>query len=91
MTAHETFTVRLRTAAGQPAGLGALVTESHILTCAHVVNAALGLPPNAQDRPKDPVTVDFPLLPGAPRVRARVTIWVPPPREGVAGADIAGL
>jgi hypothetical protein len=54
MIAAKAFTVRLRTAAGKPAGLGALVTESQILTCAHVVNAALGLPPNAQDKPTGP-------------------------------------
>ena len=83
--------VRLQTADGLPAGIGALVTERHIITCAHVVNAALSRSPAAQDRPTGTLTVDFPLLPGSPAVQATIALWVPPPREGAAGADIAGL
>jgi 3',5'-cyclic AMP phosphodiesterase CpdA len=74
--------------------MGVLVGERHILTCAHVVNAALGRDRRAQDPPDPPadeVRVDFPLLAGAWAARARVVKWLPPPRTGVAGDDIAGL
>jgi hypothetical protein len=37
--------------AGGPAGVGVLVSRHEVVTCAHVVNAALGLPPAAGDRP----------------------------------------
>ena len=91
MTAPEACTVRLLTADGHPVGMGTLVAGRHILTCAHVVNAALGLGMNEQPKPDGIVTVDFPLLPAAPQTQARVALWLPPPRPGAAGDDIAGL
>ncbi len=49
----------------------------------------------AQGQPDGVVTVDFPLLddsPAAPqRLNAVVERWLPPPREGAAGDDLAGL
>jgi hypothetical protein len=36
------------------------------------------------------VTLDFPLA-GTPALTATVERWLPPPREGAAGDDIAGL
>src|SRR5262249_16704252 len=62
-----------------------------ILTCAHVVNAALGRDLRAQERPEEVLAIDFPLLSECLTSRARVVQWLPPPREGVTGDDIAGL
>ena len=81
---------------GGPVGVGALVTERHVVTCAHVVNAAFGLDARAQGQPTGTVALDFPLVRqgdpgGSPPVRATVERWLPPPREGAAGDDIAGL
>lgn len=87
----EAFTARILDPNGTPAGVGVLVAERHILTCAHVVNAALGRNELAQERPAEAVALDFPLLPGEPQVRATVESWLPPPRDGAAGDDIAGL
>jgi len=42
-------------------GGGALLPGGLVLTCAHVVNAALDRPPEAAERPREPVEVDFPL------------------------------
>ena len=44
-------------------GVGFLVAERHILTCAHVVNLALGRGQRAQERPseRDDVYLEFPL------------------------------
>ena len=39
-----------------------LAGPRHVVTCAHVVNAALGLDPRTQGKPGSPVRVDFPLL-----------------------------
>ena len=56
-----TFIARILGPGGRPVGVGALVTERHLVTCAHVVNAALGLDTRQQSQPTEPVT-DFPLV-----------------------------
>lgn len=68
----------------------------HIITCAHVVNAALGRDPRAQEPPgpQARVQVDFPMLDGPAGARSRscaVQAWVPPPSRGLTGGDVAGL
>ena len=86
------FVVRVFGPDGTIAGVGALVGERRIVTCAHVVNAALGLHPLAQERPDGVVSVDFPLAaPDGDPLIATVVAWVPPPRPGAAGDDVAGL
>ena len=94
----ERFVVRLRTADGGTAGMGVLVGDRQVVTCAHVVNTALGLDRRAQSQPSGKVLLDFPLLPTDPGQNrtdlcrtARVVQWLPPPREGAAGDDVAGL
>jgi len=72
--------------AGGPVGVGVLVSRHEVVTCAHVVNAALGLPPAAGDRPGDAVAVTWPRVDGAEPVTARVTAWLP-----VADGDLAVL
>ncbi len=85
------FVVRILTAARDVAGVGVLVGRDQVITCAHVVNTALMRAPGSQDRPDGGVLVDFPLLEESQPVPARVAGWIPPPREGVAGDDLAGL
>ena len=94
----EGFTVRvLKMGSDQTAGIGFLVTERHIVTCAHVVNVALGRDPREQSKPDNNVRVqiEFPKLggvDGAPSRVCEVPEWVPPPLSGAsAGKDIAGL
>ena len=102
--ARISFTVRILGPDGQLAGgLGALVGDRHVVTCAHVVNAALGREALAQHQPTDRVRVVFPLLaadggaaPGlegtaGQGVEADVVMWRPPPTPGIAGDDMAGL
>jgi hypothetical protein len=96
MGRREAAVVRLTGwAAGRPtAGLGVLVGCRAVVTCAHVVNTALGLGQRAQAWPGGVVQVEFPLLPGVPVRTARVVSWVPPPLAGAAGeagVDVAGL
>jgi hypothetical protein len=82
--------VRELDANGTTVGVGVLVGPQEILTCAHVVNSALGRDRRAQDQPAGEVTVEFAAGDGPP-LRARVQRWLPPPRAGAAGDDIAGL
>uniref|UniRef100_UPI002AD3BA3D nSTAND1 domain-containing NTPase n=1 Tax=unclassified Frankia TaxID=2632575 RepID=UPI002AD3BA3D len=73
------------------AGVGVLVGEREIVTCAHVVNTALGRPQRTQDKPTGGLLIDFPQLDGSPLREATVEAWRPPPQNGTFGGDIAGL
>ena len=76
------------------AGMGVLVGQLEVVTCAHVVNIAIGRNNKwEQSRPDDKtaVLVEFPLLPGVPARFAHVDAWIPPPEKGTGDGDIAGL
>ena len=95
---REGFIVRIqRSGSAAPAGVGFVVDDTHIITCAHVVNTALGRSDQrAQDKPGPLVRiqVDFPMLgdaAGAPSRNCAVQAWAPPPLSGVSGGDVAGL
>src|SRR3954447_26105296 len=74
-------------------GLGFIVDDSHIVTCAHVVNVTLGLDPLVQDHPGREARVAFrlPLNGDVIREAQPTDCWDPPPIAGVANGDIAGL
>jgi WD40 repeat protein len=97
MAGYETAIVRLRSLKpGQPtAGLGLLISSTQLVTCAHVVNTALGRGPRVQEPPgeSERVLVEFPqLAPGHVwTARTVASAWAPPPATGMAGGDIAGL
>jgi len=80
--------------AGMPTtvGLGLLVGRREVVTCAHVVNAALSRPLRSAEPPSEEkrVTVEFPFLGGRLTRQGRVAAWLPPPAEGL-GPDVAGL
>ncbi|MGQ0775313.1 MAG: trypsin-like peptidase domain-containing protein, partial [Pseudonocardiales bacterium] len=84
--------VRVLDGGGGAVGLGVLLGPREIVTCAHVVNSALGRDRADPDQPSDEVTVTFVTGNAAP-LRARVQCWRPPPQthKGIAGDDIAGL
>lgn len=94
---REGFTVRvLRRGSGASAGVGFVVGDRHIITCAHVINTALDRQQRSQDKPGpgDRVEVEFPMLgdaDGGPLRSCRVLAWAPPPLSGLSGGDIAGL
>ena len=92
-TAGPLFLVRFShpSAPNRTVGVGFLVAERHILTCAHVVNLALGRGQRAQEKPseRDGVYLEFPLAEAI--CRARVEQWVPPPASGTRDGDVAGL
>jgi WD40 repeat protein len=85
----------LQAGSSTPAGVGFVVGERHILTCAHVVNAALNRKQRTQEAPglTVRVQVDFPILgnPEGPSRNCRVEAWAPPPEVGIIDGDVAGL
>lgn len=73
---------------GRPAGAGVLLPGQHLLTCAHVVNSALGKDMLAPDHP-GAVTVAVRMHGPEHTVEAdaELTAWIPPRRgEGGLGA-----
>ena len=84
MTTIELSIVRIRALDGRAVGAGFLVADRQVLTCAHVVATALGLPENTPETPQDEVHLDFPLVAPAHIVTARVIHWQPE-------SDVAGL
>ena len=95
MPQYETAVVRLlQSTNGKPlAGMGVLVGIREVVTCAHVVNAALGRNLRERDQPEESsiVQLEFPLLPGAPVRNGRIAAWMPPGQRVGNGADVAGL
>ena len=81
--------VRIRTADGRVIGAGFLVSQRHILTCAHVISQALNLPDTPADPPQEAISLDFPLLAPRTLLTASVVQWCPPLSDG--RGDIAGL
>lgn len=92
MAAAEAALLRLCGSTGRPVGVGVLISPAAAVTCAHVVNAAIGRSVREQSAPGDAgLDVEFPLL-GAASRRAVVARWAPPPAEaGAPGDDIAVL
>jgi len=76
-TSFNSAIVRIRTPNGTVVGTGFLVTGRHVLTCAHVVTGALGLPHRAPNPPQADLHLDFPLLAPESILTARVSHWQP--------------
>ena len=79
--------VRIRNAQGSVVGAGFLAAEGLVCTCAHVVAAALGTPPNAKSRPEGDVQLEF-FLDGSTS-SGTVEAWHP--QGGPQPEDIAVL
>jgi S1-C subfamily serine protease len=71
-------------------GTGFLVSDRHILTCAHVVAAALGVPNDTAEMPSGLLEFDLPLLNAGGRVSGKVVFWRPV-SPGQVGEDLAVL
>ncbi|MFE3637758.1 trypsin-like peptidase domain-containing protein [Streptomyces sp. NPDC059168] len=93
--------LQIRDPRGMTVGLGFLVSDELALTCAHVVNAALGTSPETAPAAHATVDVTLPLLRtpaggrpdgeavGASHVTASIEQWVPPRPSGAG--DVAVL
>ena len=82
----ESCLVRIHSADGI-VGAGFLVSENHVVTCAHVVTSALKCP--ADEIVNKRVILDFPLVEGVPKTSA--VVQFSSCVEGHSESDIAGL
>jgi polyhydroxyalkanoate synthesis regulator phasin len=93
--AFKSAIARIYHANGMVVGAGFLVANGQLLTCAHVVTAALGLPTTTQEAPTEWLDLDFPLIAPGQKVKANVVFWRPvqlePLNSSETGEDIAGL
>lgn len=88
--AHTAAVVRIRDGQRRVVGAGVLVGPRDILTCAHVVSRALGLPTDAGSVSLGAeLTVDFPLVAPDRMLVAKVVAWHPSLSDGTG--DVAGL
>jgi WD40 repeat protein len=85
----EASIVRLFDTNSAVVGTGFLVSEDTVLTCAHVVVAALCLRDYPQETPASEVMLDFPLLAAQQKLPAQAVFWQSPLPNG--GGDIALL
>jgi tetratricopeptide (TPR) repeat protein len=72
-----------------PVGAGILVSRQWIITCAHVVNSSLNLPPGSTEIPTGDVWLDFPFVAPKKVLKSYIVAWQPPQEE--MRGDIAGL
>jgi hypothetical protein len=66
-----------RDGSGRHGGMAIMIDRRHVVTCAHVVNAALGLPIEAVAKPTEPVPVAFPLWTRRDTINGRLVAWHP--------------
>jgi hypothetical protein len=91
------FIVRIfRHDSATAAGIGFVVSDRHIVSCAHVINTSLGRDKRTQAEPPPGtrLQIDFPILGDAEGTTSRsckLAAWLPPPAAGVSGGDVAGL
>ncbi|MET8875090.1 NB-ARC domain-containing protein [Nocardia sp. NPDC004604] len=81
--------VAIQSADGATYGAGFLITERHVLTCAHVIGDATGADAAADAVPTEPVLVEFTQVHGGERIEATVVAWSPV--DDVHTGDIAVL
>jgi RNA polymerase sigma factor (sigma-70 family) len=72
-------------------GVGFLIDGRRVMTCAHVVATAFGIPrdTSVQDIPAEHITLDFPLVDDNHPCTASVVLWLPPQPDETG--DIAVL
>ncbi len=86
----ESSVVRIYSKSGKVIGAGFLVSSKQVLTCAHVVTDALGIPRTTQEQPDGVINLDFPLLAAKQLFAAKLIFWQPVNPNEVF-EDIAGL
>src|SRR5438876_1063186 len=85
-TQLEASLVRIFATRGNIVGMGFLASERSILSCAHVITAALSIAEDTPDMPTTAISLDFPLIAPGSYLSARVSFWQPPQPDGGGGA-----
>jgi hypothetical protein len=73
------------------AGMGIVIHSRHVLTCAHVVNAAVSRPVEGTLRPKGSVSVVFPFSKSTQAIEGKVAVWHPMGATPVADVAVIDL
>ncbi|MBR8835877.1 MAG: trypsin-like peptidase domain-containing protein [Stigonema ocellatum SAG 48.90 = DSM 106950] len=89
-TAFKASITRISHRNGVVVGAGFLVSPQCVITCAHVVTEALGIPQNTTQAPTSSINLDFPLIAAGQKIQAQVVFWQPVNPSEV-GEDIAVL
>lgn len=73
----ESALTRIRSAKGNHVGVGCLVSDKHIVTCAHVILDALGISRTTNEQPKTSVQLDFAFEFSQQVFNAKIIFWRP--------------
>jgi energy-coupling factor transporter ATP-binding protein EcfA2 len=73
----ESAIVRIYSDKGSVIGAGFLVSQKHVLTCAHVVAFAAGTSSKSSEMPTREVSLDFPRVEPGKKLLAKVVFWLP--------------
>lgn len=76
---------------GTVCGAGFLVHGQYVMTCAHVVNDALGVDIDSCDFPITKIELDFPKFSEMGKTRGKVIVWQSPSGYNPSTSDIALL
>jgi hypothetical protein len=91
----ESAIVRIWSVDGNIVGMGFLIDDREILTCAHVVTSALGISDDTPELPTDKICLDFPFVAPGDMLTAKAIFWPPiqfhSSNESEHEEDIAGL
>ena len=68
------YVARFRNPQGNACGTGFLIDRRHVVTCAHVVNAALGMSMEGDIRPEKRLRLDLPFV-AAKGIEAEIVEW----------------
>ena len=60
-----------------PLGVGFLISDKHVLTCAHVIAQVLSIPPDTPMMPTQTIRLEFPFVTLGTILTARVVRWYP--------------
>jgi hypothetical protein len=86
---------RIYNSNGAVVGAGFLISNQYLLTCAHVVTAALGIPKETVTAPSELIKLDFPLIAAGTMLESEVCFWLPYQSDKITSPeqikDIAGL
>jgi SIR2-like domain/Trypsin-like peptidase domain len=76
-TAFKSAICRIFNSQGKVVGGGVLVSNQYVVTCAHVITQALGIPQETLAPPTGLIDVDFPLVEAEHKLKASVDFWQP--------------
>ncbi|MBD1215213.1 MAG: trypsin-like peptidase domain-containing protein [Dolichospermum circinale Clear-D4] len=90
---YKSYIVRISSNSDEVKGVGLLICNKYIITCAHVVADALYIAHSTPEKPSDLIMVDFPFPVGEnkPKFEAKVITWKPRSDIYKYGEDIAIL